>query len=562
MAENASLEILPKTSLGQYEIRGRLGSGGMGDVYDAMHTALNKRVAIKTLKRRFLDDEVVVARFLREGQLASRIRHPNIVDVTDVGMMGGVPCLVMEHLEGESLSALIKRDGALPVAALVDLLLPIIAAVDHAHEQGVLHRDLKPSNIFLSRSWNGETVPKVLDFGISKLVHESAQAALTTDSAFVGTPHYASPESIRADRTADGRADQYSMGVILYEGATGARPFADKGNHFVGLAMAVCNGDYAPPRVLKPELPEAFERVVLRAMALDPAQRFPSMRALGQELLAFASDRARLIWAPAFSGAQPVVEQTEMLARSGATAAIPSRPPFSGAQPVSGPHRWPSGSMTPAPFVHASGQMPIPPGTPVPGAMLMPPGTTPPAGTYDRVPSFGHGNTMASPGPERRSGAALATTLGVALAALVVLGVVVLKKTGRATPAEQPPGASVAVPSSTFDVVVETSPETAVVEVDGVAAGTGRFARTFVRDGRKHVLRVSAPGHESLLVEFDDARPPPARVALRPIAVAGGTAAPTPPKGGSGPSAPGTKGGKGAKGSDPRPKTDNIDPWE
>src|ERR1043165_191044 len=113
-------DALPTTSLGHYEIRSTIGSGGMGDVYDAVHTGLDKRVAIKTLRKRFLDDDVVVARFLREGQLASRIRHPNIVDITDVGMRGSLPCLVMEYLEGESFSALIRREK-LPVDRIVDI---------------------------------------------------------------------------------------------------------------------------------------------------------------------------------------------------------------------------------------------------------------------------------------------------------------------------------------------------------------------------------------------------------------------------------------------------------
>ena len=180
VAERGSLDSLKAGTLGQYRVRGRIGSGGMGDVYDAIHTTLDKRVAIKTLRRRFLEDEVVVTRFLREGQLASRMRHPHIVDVTDVGVIDGLPCLVMEHLEGETLSQMIRRDGPMKPSTLVDILLPIIAAVDFAHDHGVLHRDLKPSNIFLSRSWNGEVQAKVLDFGISKLVHESTEAALTT----------------------------------------------------------------------------------------------------------------------------------------------------------------------------------------------------------------------------------------------------------------------------------------------------------------------------------------------------------------------------------------------
>jgi serine/threonine protein kinase len=564
-----SLDSIPKTSLGQYEVKGRLGSGGMGDVYDAVHTSLNKRVAIKTLRRRFLDDETVVARFLREGQLASRMRHPNIVDVTDVGMIGGLPCLVMEHLEGESLGQMIRRQGPLAVSALVDMLLPIIAAVEFAHEHGVLHRDLKPSNIFLSRAWNGEIVPKVLDFGISKLVHESAQAALTTDSAFVGTPHYASPELMRADKNADGRSDQYSMGVILYEATTGVRPFQEQSGNFVGLAMAICNGTFAPPRQVRADLPESFERVILQAMALHAQSRFSTMGGLGAALLPFATERARMIWAPTFGGRAraPAVGETALFAPSSPMLApspqVASHPgSASGVAPLTGAP-WPANPMTPVPNAGSA----LVSGTPPPGAFGLYPSTSPP-GMHERAASFGPAAaSMPGTPPPRSSG--LLVVIGAALLAMLAIGFVVAKYSSRASAAADaqpsvaaPPPESDAVLPATYAVEVTTIPAETTIEIDGVAVGAGHVSRTFPHDGQKHVLRVSAADHETLLVEFDETRPPPERISLRPIAHAGGKASSGgAPSTGGGASRGGGSGGKGKTG-DSRPKTDNIDPWE
>jgi eukaryotic-like serine/threonine-protein kinase len=541
-------ESLPTTSLGHYAVRAKIGSGGMGDVYDAVHTGLDKRVALKTLRKRYLDDEVVVARFLREGQLASRIRHPNIVDVTDVGMMGGLPCLVMELLEGESLSAMIRREGRLSIETVVDLLLPIVAAVDFAHDHGIVHRDLKPSNVFLSRSWNGEIVPKVLDFGISKLVHDSREA-LTTDSAFVGTPHYASPELMRAEKLADGRSDQYSMGVILYETTTGIRPFAAQGNNFVALAMAVCKGEYPSPRERNPDLPASFEVVVQRAMALEAHERFLTMRALGEALLPFASPRARMIWKPTFVGRAsqpPPPESTAQAPLSMGTIPVgQSVPAAFGAGPASGAARPTRISATPPPSIGP--------------ALFMAP-TTSPSSAHDRLPSAGgpHPAPVAAP----RGSAMITAVIGVSLGLAVVMSMVMLRG-ARREDALRAATAPSAVPTFTVDVAV--TPNAASIELDGAGAGTGRVSKAFVRDGKSHALRLSAPGYESLLVEFSDATPPPTTIALRPLAVPTGAppAAPTPSTADA-PSgqrrAPG--GGKVKGSSEGRPKTDNIDPWQ
>lgn len=590
MVERDSLESLPAGTLGQYRVRARIGSGGMGDVYDAVHVTLDKRVAIKTLRRRFLDDQVVVARFLREGQLASRMRHPNIVDVTDVGVIDGLPCLVMEHLEGETLSQLIRRDGPMELSALVDFLLPILAAIEFAHDHGVLHRDLKPSNIFLTRSWNGEIHPKVLDFGISKLVHESTEAALTTDSAFVGTPHYASPESVRAEKAVDRRSDQYSMGVILYEGATGVRPFAAKSGSFVSMAMAICSGDFQPPRAHCPTLPEGFERVILRAMSLNAEDRFPGMRELGVALLPFASDRARVIWAPSFqaqgseaSGTGQPSPETQLLQGTGGKTALvqspsspPGQAPYSATGPAQPQHGWPPSGAHAYPAMQ--GQAPPSYNGPVTGPQpftgsSQPPFVMPAGMVHDRTPSFGAGINSSIQAPAPKKSSSLVALLVVALGVVGVVGILLSRSAARraAVAGEADPvpvGAPPVAPIAAFPVDVQATPDSAVIELDGVSIGSARLTRQFANDGEKHNLRVSAAGYETLLLEFDATRPPPKVISLRAVSTGvasttlAGKSAPAVKGKPASPAGPSTRSAPPAKGKPDRPRTDNIDPWE
>lgn len=561
-----------ETHLGQYQIRGRIGSGGMGDVFDALHVGLNKRVAIKTLRKQLLEDDTVVARFLREGQLASRLRHPNVVDVTDVGMIDGVPCLVMELLEGEALSALMKREKNLPLATVVDLMLPVIAALDHAHAAGILHRDLKPSNIFLARQWNGEPVAKVLDFGISKLLSDPAQQQLTTDSAFVGTPQYASPEATRAEKTLDARSDQYSIGVILYEASTGARPFAHRAGSFLTLAMAICQGDFAPPRTHRPELPEAFERAVMRAMATSPDRRFAQTRDLGTALLPFASERGRLIWEPTFGGAPQPLGRTEDL-HTAVLAAPATSVPGAGLASgvVSGGAAAVMSGLASASGPGSLGQPPSFAGFPSAAGPLASFGAasshTPPPAHLDR--SHGsYGSQFGSQVTPRRGSFAFAAAAGV-LVAVVVAGTFLVSRSiasGRG-------GADDDV-AAAYVVDVTVDPPTASLELDGVPVARGRLEQRIL-DGRPHTLTASAPGYEPVTVTFQAGAPPPTRLALRAVAApaptggatAAGSAKPHPttgptPHGASAPRTPKEPKEPAGKPGEPRPRTDNINPWE
>ncbi|HET7539133.1 MAG TPA: serine/threonine-protein kinase [Polyangiaceae bacterium] len=274
------------TVLGRYLLTRLVGEGGMAVVYEATDRDLGRRVAIKTLhERRALSPDVRM-RFLREGQTASKIRHPNVAAIYDVGR-GSRPYLVMEYLEGEDLARCLLRQKVLGVEQTADLISPVVAAVAAAHDLGVVHRDLKPDNIFLSVE-QGSIKPKVLDFGISKIADQPALHALTTTGEFLGTIGYVSPEQAQDSKSLDGRSDQYSIGVILYECTTGRRPIED--SSYPVLLERVIAGQFTPPRSINPNLPDAFQALILKAMSRDPAQRFPTTRALGRALLEFASE--------------------------------------------------------------------------------------------------------------------------------------------------------------------------------------------------------------------------------------------------------------------------------
>jgi len=279
---------IPEGSMfGRYRVVRRIGRGGMGAVYEAVHSDLEKRVALKVLLTSAAPQAELVARFEREGRAAAKVRHPNVVDVSDVGVEGGVAYLVMEFLEGEDLSHLLHREGPLPLSRVAELMLPVLGAVEAAHAMGVVHRDLKPENIFLARIGDGTVVPKVLDFGISKMAPAAGGPALTSTGMMMGTPYYMSPEQAQSTRGVDGRSDQFSLGVMLYECATGKRPF--EGESFVGILTAILEGRYQRPRALRPELPERFDAMVARALERSPEARFASVAALADELRACAS---------------------------------------------------------------------------------------------------------------------------------------------------------------------------------------------------------------------------------------------------------------------------------
>jgi len=222
---------------GAYKITRLIGQGGMGAVYEGVQLRLERRVAVKLMARELSANAEAIARFRREAEVTSQLGHPHIVQVFDFGAApGGEPYLVMEYLEGEDLAAALKRGALSPVEA-AGYVRQACAGIAEAHALGIIHRDVKPANLFLAKKRSGETVIKVLDFGISKLMGKQSDLAITATQAILGSPYYMSPEQMRCSRDVDVRADIWALGVTLYELVTGKRPFV--GDNLASLMMRV-----------------------------------------------------------------------------------------------------------------------------------------------------------------------------------------------------------------------------------------------------------------------------------------------------------------------------------
>ena len=226
-AESASAEdpLIGTTLKETYHVDERIGGGGMGDVYLARHVALDAPVALKILKRSLAADPLLVQRFQREARAASRLRHPNIVQVTDFGALpDGTLFMAMEHVHGKDLGRMIVEEFPIAQDRVIRIGAQILSALSEAHEHGILHRDLKPANVMIGSRRHERDLVKVLDFGIAKIQQADDRAATLTQAGIVcGTPGYMSPEQWNADPL-DARSDLYSVGVILYELLTGRRP--------------------------------------------------------------------------------------------------------------------------------------------------------------------------------------------------------------------------------------------------------------------------------------------------------------------------------------------------
>lgn len=285
---------------GAYVIGNCIGQGGMARIYRAEHRVLHKPVALKVMESSLLERPDGRPRFLREAQSAAAVKHPNVVDITDVGVWQGRPYLVMELLEGEDLEQYLSRHKPLAEHDVARIMIPVIAGLATAHAAGVIHRDLKPSNVFLARGPDGEVVPKLLDFGISKLANalETLDPASTPMGELMGSPMYMSPEAVRGARDLLPQSDQYSVGVMLYECVTGRPPFY--GDSLLAVLEAVAHGQFESPRRFRPDLSTVLDVAILRAMSRHPEDRFPSVRELGRALCEAADQRTRLLWTPSF----------------------------------------------------------------------------------------------------------------------------------------------------------------------------------------------------------------------------------------------------------------------
>lgn len=254
-----------------FYIVGRLGSGGMGDVYEAQDLRLPRSVALKVLKPSLVDHETAVRRFAREARLAASLNHPNICTILDVGESDGLSFIAMELLQGESLKQRL-RSGPLPVDILLGLATDVTRALGSAHLAGVVHRDITPGNIFLTEAGHA----KILDFGLAKALRADDGDMVTSDGVtdvgiIAGTVHYVSPEQLLGGPV-DRRTDLFALGAVLYQAATGARPFDARSKSEV--VAQIVGRSPLPPRRLAPDLPVEFEQIVMRLLEKNPEQRY------------------------------------------------------------------------------------------------------------------------------------------------------------------------------------------------------------------------------------------------------------------------------------------------
>jgi serine/threonine protein kinase len=323
-------------TVGSYRIASLLGKGGMGSVYKAVHPGIGSRVAIKFLSQECAAHPAMVERFFAEARAVNLIRHESIVNVTDLASTAdNRPYIVMEFLEGAPLSAHMKRYGALPLGTLCKLLSEVLDALGAAHAKGIVHRDLKPDNVYVTA---GGRV-KILDFGIAKLKPEQGGVSdATRTGSLLGTPQYMSPEQAQGMHV-DHRSDLYSAGVMLFEGATGQRPFPAQTMY--ELLKAHVELMPPAPTSLRPDIPPALEGVLLHALQKDPTYRYQS----AQDFRAALDHAAQQLPPQSFAPLGDV----------SAGAPVPLAPTASGAGASYG-----GAAYSPAPYASSYGGTPMP----------------------------------------------------------------------------------------------------------------------------------------------------------------------------------------------------------
>ncbi|MCC6527077.1 MAG: serine/threonine protein kinase [Polyangiaceae bacterium] len=442
LADSASDPLLGAT-VGSYRLASLLGAGGMGRVYKGVHPDIGSRVAVKVLAGSEEIQDADVQRFFAEARAVNLIHHEGIVNVLDLGWLpsprpdarASLPFILMEHLDGAPLSSHILERGPLPLDELARLALEVLDALAAAHERGIVHRDIKPDNIFVTRAGRS----KLLDFGIAKLrrtgvtvpgaTRSLVAAHQTAQGSLLGTPHYMAPEQALGQE-ADARSDLYAIALVLFEGATGRKPF--HGASLYELLRQHVEQPMADPRVFRPDMPPAYAAVILRAAAKLPAERFQSARELGAALHRAAFPPVPFPLGGAVAAAQPA-------GASGASPAISY-----GVQSV-GPATWAEVHAAAPASAYAQPAPAAPTAPPAAGRAYVVPGATPgtlasataqgtrraptegepPPGTLKGVAS----PTQLSPSPpraRRRTALWLGLLGSACLAALVATLVVVL----------------------------------------------------------------------------------------------------------------------------------------
>ena len=488
---------------GNYKIVRLIAVGGMSEVYEAIHVGLRKRVALKVMRPDLADNPLAQRSFLAEGMNAARIRHTNVVDVTDVGVVGDLPYLVMSLLEGEDLAAAYARQGRFQTADLIDLLLPVAFAVAIGHSHGVIHRDLKPGNIFLHQE-GCRLIPKVLDFGVSRLL---GALRVKTPGRVSGTPFYMAPEQARGE-PGDTRADQYALGVMLYQGLTGCLPRDSDDAQALLHTVAHDSTPFAPPSRYV-ELPAGLEGAICRATSYDSEQRFASMHDMALALLPFASPEACRYWTEELNSLPNVGPNGRAVAPLTPRRSQPLRPSV---PPL--PMRIEQSAVAGWPLAPQSTLKSSPPPLPIPQpaaaeSPLKAAASEPTerfARDWPKLEAPQSEATAAAPFAKRHR--KLLSLTGAALLALGGIWLVQSTSGGGTTtmsPATAPP-----MPTRSaryIDVDVQVTPATAVLLLDEKQVAVGHYTARLLDDDTTHELRAIAEGFVTRSLWFRDEAP-------------------------------------------------------
>jgi serine/threonine-protein kinase len=502
MSDNGEAALSNGTMIkDRYRVERLLGAGGMGAVYAARDTILDKRVALKILHKEIADDENMTARFIQEARAASAFKHRHVVESLDFGTHEAAPFLVMEFLEGEAFADILQREQKISPERAVSLLEPIARALARAHQAGIIHRDVKPDNVFIAKGDNeGEFVPKLVDFGIAKRTTEG-ELRLTKTSVAMGTPFYMPPEQAMGAKDVTPAADQYAFAAMLFE-AVSAK-FPHDGESYNALIINKVTKEPLSLIDACPGIDATFSAVVMKALAREPEGRYPSMTDLRDALVASVGGHVER---PSITGSAAVVADPPAISpnRDASTSkALPS----ASAAVERGKATIPSvtGDMS------ASGAKAAIPA--------------------DSVAGVERPSQLASSPPAKKSNAPL---IGGALVALALLGGggYALSQRGAANAAST--GAATgstganSTPTPTPTVArrtlrIRVAPATATIQADGRELGRG--AATFeATPGTEVELRFAAAGHatrtERVRLDSDqsiervlEVTPPPAAAA-------------------------------------------------
>ena len=438
------------TRVGNYEVKEKLGEGGMGAVYMGEHPLIGKRVAVKVLLDELTTNEALVTRFFHEAKAANDIRHQNIVDIIDFGKLdkeggGKIVYLVMELLEGKSLAARLDEAPRLTLEEVRHVLQQCCSGLAASHAKGIIHRDLKPDNLFLVPRGGDPNFVKILDFGIAKLTTTSTTNAKTRTGTLIGTPAYMSPEQCAGRGTIDARSDIYALGIVMYEMLTGHVPF--KGEGFGDIVVAQLTETAKKPSEMRADIPPAIDAIVMKSIAKEAKDRFQSM----EEFRVALGDPAKFAASP------------DAVAQIGAAMAAPTA-----SVPVPVIIDSPSGSKSASTTDQATLVATKKPNTTLSGAAA-------------------ESSAVREPLPQQAARSRRVAVIGASAAVVAAAGVIAILKLGGGGPTVQPqptvtappvttpapPIAAVAPPKiEQVEVAVKSDPPGAqVVRADGVIVG-------------------------------------------------------------------------------------------